>query len=70
MNPNASSPLPDSETRFRALVEQLPAVTYVAALDPDLPATYVSPQIAEFGFTPEDWLADPQFWGELSTSIS
>ena len=62
MNPNASSPLPDSETRFRALVEQLPAVTYVAALDPDLPATYVSPQIAEFGFAPEDWLADPQFW--------
>ena len=53
---------PDSEARYRSLVEQLPAVTYVAALDASLPASYVSPQIAEFGFTPEAWLADPEFW--------
>lgn len=55
-------PFPDSETRYRSLVEQLPAVTYIASLGPGLPATYVSPQIAEYGFAPETWLADPAFW--------
>ncbi len=51
-----------SETRFRTLVEQLPAITYIASLDRNFSATYVSPQIAMLGVTPEEWLADPDSW--------
>jgi len=52
-----------SEARFRTLVEQLPAVTYTAALDEASTTLYVSPQIEEFlGFTPEAYLADPDIW--------
>ncbi len=55
-----------AETRFRALVEQMPAVTYT--WDPrkragTLPTPYVSPQVqAILGFTPEEWQEDPELW--------
>lgn len=51
-----------SEARFRTLVEQLPAITYIASLGQNFSATYVSPQIALLGHTPEEWLADPDSW--------
>jgi PAS domain S-box-containing protein len=52
--------LRETETRYRTLVEQLPAITYTAALDRCADAaTYVSPQISRLGFSPEEWLADP-----------
>jgi two-component system sensor histidine kinase UhpB len=70
--PPSDTPAPNGETShrpaevlFRALVEQLPAVTYIAPLDPSLPATYVSPQIARLGYAPEEWLADPELWVKL-----
>ena len=52
-----------AETRFRLLVEQLPAITYMAGFGADGVWSYVSPQIeATLGFTPAEWMADPQLW--------
>jgi PAS domain S-box-containing protein len=51
------------ELRYRTLVEQLPAVTCIAALDEDVRELYVSPQIeALLGFSQEEWLANPVLW--------
>lgn len=49
-----------AEAKYRTLVEQTPAITYVAALDGKDSTLYVSPQIMALGFTPEEWLADPE----------
>jgi len=55
--------LGESETRFRILVEQTPAITYVAALDELSGTLYISPQIQDLlGYSPAEWLADPQIW--------
>ncbi len=52
-----------AETRFRLLVEQLPAITYMAGFGADGKWSYVSPQIeAILGFTPAEWMADPKLW--------
>jgi PAS domain S-box-containing protein len=49
-----------AEAKYRTLVEQTPAITYVAALDGKDSTPYVSPQIRDLGFSPEEWLADPE----------
>jgi len=55
--------LAQAEVRFRALVEHIPAVTYVAPSSLPLRMAYVSPQIQPLlGFSPEEWLADPGLW--------
>lgn len=54
----------NAETRFRAHVEQLPAVTYIESVKSRAPV-YVSPQIeAVLGFTPRQWLEDPGRWAK------
>jgi PAS domain S-box-containing protein len=60
----AVTSLRDAETRYRALVEQLPLVTYVSAIDKPGFSSYVSPQIEGLlGYAPEEWLATPNmFW--------
>ena len=48
---------------FRAIVEQLPVVVYVDALDDRSSPLYVSPQIERLlGYTSEEWLADPELF--------
>ena len=58
-----------AEERYRSLVEQLPAVIYaneVPAGQTDSRATYISPQVQSLlGYSPEDWLADPNLWTKL-----
>lgn len=52
-----------SEARYRTLVEQLPAITYIFSFDDPPRTTYISPQVeALLGFSPEEWLADPELW--------
>jgi PAS domain S-box-containing protein len=60
----AVASLRDAETRYQALVEQLPLVTYVSAIDKPGFSTYVSPQIEGLlGYSPEEWLATANmFW--------
>lgn len=48
-----------AEAKYRTLVEQIPVITYIAALDEEGGTLYVSPQIRNFGFSQEEWLADP-----------
>ncbi len=56
---------PNLEARYRALVEQIPAVVFMAYLDEGMSEAYVSPQIEEaLGFSPTEWLEDPLRWYE------
>jgi len=53
----------ESEAKYRTLVEQLPAVTYVAALDETSTTLYISPQIEPMlGFSTAEYAADPDIW--------
>src|SRR5277367_6873080 len=55
--------LPNAEAIYRALVEQIPAVIFMAHLDRGIGEAYVSPQIeASLGFSQEEWLEDPIRW--------
>ena len=55
--------LPNLEAKYRALVEQIPAVVFMAYLDEAVGEAYVSPQIERLlGFTQEEWLQDPVRW--------
>jgi len=52
-----------AEARYRSLVEQIPAVTFMAALDDDVREFYVSPQIEVLlGYSQEEWLSNPFLW--------
>ena len=52
-----------AERRYRALVEQIPAMTYIADYDEVGRTTYISPQVEPLlGYTPEEYLADPRKW--------
>jgi PAS domain S-box-containing protein len=55
--------LRQAEARYRALVEKLPVVSYIAGLEPLEAVEYVSPQIESLlGFPPEAWLDRPGLW--------
>jgi PAS domain S-box-containing protein len=60
---DSDAQLPNIEARYRALVEQIPAVVFMAYLDRGIGEAYVSPQIeAALGFSQEEWLEDPVRW--------
>jgi PAS domain S-box-containing protein len=65
----AEDALREGEAKYRTLVEQIPAVTYIEALDVDEPEwnmLYVSPQVdALLGYSPEEYMANPKIWEEL-----
>ena len=55
--------LPNLEAMYRTLVEQIPAVVFMAYLDRGIGEAYVSPRIEEaLGFTQAEWLEDPVRW--------
>jgi PAS domain S-box-containing protein len=59
--------LREAEARHRALVEHIPAVTYIDATDPDNPMhtrlVYVSPQVESmFGYPVDEWLGELDGW--------
>lgn len=62
---NIEEKLRETQERYRALVEEVPAITYVHAQQPGSLSTtvYISPQIETvLGYTPEEYAADPEFW--------
>jgi len=62
-SPVSDAQLPNLEAKYRALVEQLPAVVFMAYLDRGVGEAYVSPQIeATLGFSQAEWLEDPVKW--------
>jgi len=55
--------LPNLEAKYRALVEQIPAVVFMAYLDEGIGEAYVSPEIeTALGFSQSEWLEDPVRW--------
>ena len=61
--PVSEGQLPNLEAKYRALLEQLPAVVFMAYLDRGIGEAYVSPQIeATLGFSQAEWLEDPVRW--------
>ena len=59
----ADGPTPNLEAKYRALLEQIPAVVFMAYLDRGISEAYVSPQIEEaLGYSREEWLEDPVRW--------
>jgi PAS domain S-box-containing protein len=51
------------DERYRTLVENIPAVTFIAALDEGTNELYVSPQIETLlGFSQKEWLENPVLW--------
>lgn len=59
----AEQALLESEKKYRTLVEQIPAITYIAAINENSTTIYVSPQIENIlGFSQADWLAGQDNW--------
>lgn len=63
---HAEIQLKESELRYRTLIEQMAAITYIAKLDEKSTTTYISPQVQEIlGFSSEEFLRDPDIWIKL-----
>lgn len=66
--PDGRAPTPEvmyrlTETRYRTLLEQIPAVTFMASLEHGLQEVYVSPQIESLlGYSQREWLENPVLW--------
>ncbi|MEO8422632.1 MAG: EAL domain-containing protein [Actinomycetota bacterium] len=55
-----------AEQQYRSIVEHIPAVTYIAAVNEQASAVYVSPQIERIlGYSQQEWLADPGLWPKI-----
>jgi PAS domain S-box-containing protein len=60
---DAEARLREAEARFRTLVEQIPAVTFMAVLGEGKNEIYVSPHIESMlGYSQKEWLEDPFLW--------
>jgi len=61
--PISDDELPTIQDRYRVLVEQIPAVVFMASMEGGIGEAYVSPQIEHMlGFSREEWLDDPLRW--------
>ena len=62
----ANEALRQSEAKYRTLVEEIPAITYIAALDENNTTLYVSPQVESLlGLTLADYRANPHtIWNQ------
>ena len=59
-------PTGSAEQRYRLLVEQIPAITYIADWQGIRPFLYVSPQAEELlGYPPHEWVDDPLLWDRI-----
>jgi two-component system, sensor histidine kinase and response regulator len=60
----AEEQLRQAETRYRKLVEQLPAIIFIDGVEGSEGSLYVSPQVEELlGYTPAEWIAG-RLWRE------
>jgi two-component system sensor histidine kinase/response regulator len=58
--------LREAEERYRTVVEQSPAVTYIQQIDHGFASMYASPQIEKIlGYSPEEYASDPGLWIDI-----
>jgi PAS domain S-box-containing protein len=56
----------EAEERFRALEQQVPAITYLDSVDPPQETLAISDQTTTIlGYTPHEWYADPHLWKRI-----
>jgi PAS domain S-box-containing protein len=61
----AEAQLAEAEERYRALVEQSPAIVYIDPVEAG-PSIYISPQVeAVLGYAPHEWYEDPDLWSKV-----
>jgi len=59
----AHAALQEAEAKYRQLVEEVPAISYVAEAGALGPFLYMSPQVETIlGYRPEDCVSNPTFW--------
>lgn len=52
--------------RYRALVEQVPAIIYTDSAEKIFQTLYISPQLKTItGYEPEEWLSDEDLWSRI-----
>jgi PAS domain S-box-containing protein len=57
--------LRQAEARYRNLIEQIPAVTYICTTDLPVKTLYISPQVEQLlGYNPTVWLEKQNIWSE------
>jgi PAS domain S-box-containing protein len=57
---------PTMEARYRALVEQVPAVIYTDSAENMFETLYINPQVKMMtGYTQEEWMTDNDLWNKL-----
>lgn len=60
------SRLAETETRFRCLVEHIPAIVYTCEVESPYGTIYISPQTETMlGYSPKEWLDDNRFFMKL-----
>ncbi len=55
----------ESESNYRTLTEQIPAIVYRASMDAEGNTLYVSPHVSTLGYPAEQWPHTPGFWLSL-----
>jgi len=61
--PGPAAAQSEAEIKYQTLVEQIPAVIFMASLDGSVGKTYVSPHIeTALGFRQQEWINDPVRW--------
>jgi len=59
----ASPPGSSAEARYQTLIEQIPAVTFMASFENGQSEVYVSPQVETLlGYSANEWLQKPILW--------
>lgn len=53
------------EEAYRILTEQSPAIIYQATVDNDSHAIFISSQVNELGYSPDEWINHPGLWKSL-----
>jgi diguanylate cyclase (GGDEF)-like protein/PAS domain S-box-containing protein len=53
----------EAEAKYAALVEGIPAITYLDPIDENQSSIYVSPQVTELlGISQDEWISNPYAW--------
>ncbi len=62
---SAEDALFQAESKYRNIVESMPAIVYLAQPYPPYSPIYVSPNITVFGYQTEEWFSQPDLWVSL-----